>query len=385
MPPPIFPPEILHNTVEVYHTQIHTRSKAIYWLILCLLGAAFAVLFLVKVDITAQSRGVIRTPYENTAIQTMVYGEIVAYNMAENKAVRVGDTLLVLNSEKIAEQIGLLESKVEENQRFVSDLQALIQNNPRAIASPKYRNERQRASAKINELQLTADYLKKDADTNKGLRDKQVISDFEYLQSRLNYQKAAEQLAAARQEFLTAWQTEHINLTLQTNEWQSSIAQLQKELRQYTITAPTKGTLLQVAGFREGNFIAPSHTLAYISANDSLLAECYVSPADIAYLHAGQRVSFQFDAFNYHQWGMIEGTVSEILTDVVMVQEKPMFRVRCHLQTAHLQLKNGYKGELQKGMTYTARFLLNRRTLWQLLFDKLDNWLNPKIIHEEKT
>ena len=87
----LFPPEILHNTVEVYHTQIHNRSKAIYWLILCLLGAAFAVLFLVKVDITAQSRGVIHTPFENTAIQTMVYGEIAAYNMAENKAVNVGD------------------------------------------------------------------------------------------------------------------------------------------------------------------------------------------------------------------------------------------------------------------------------------------------------
>ena len=57
-----------------------------------------------------------------------------------------------------------------------------------------------------------------------------------------------------------------------------------------------------------------------------------------------------------------------------------MFRVRCAVKENTLQLKNGYKGMLQKGLTYTARFYLTRRTLWQLLFDKLDNWLNPKTV-----
>lgn len=32
--PQLFPPEIIENTVECYHAQISTRSKAIYWPIL---------------------------------------------------------------------------------------------------------------------------------------------------------------------------------------------------------------------------------------------------------------------------------------------------------------------------------------------------------------
>lgn len=380
----IFPPEILHNTVEVYHVKIHTRSKAIYWLILCLLGVAFAVLFLVKVDITSQSRGVIRTPYENTVIQTMVYGEIVTYNMAENKTISVGDTLLVLNSDKIAEQIMSFKQKISENQDFISNLQAVIDNRVHSITLPQYRNEHRHANAKIKELQITVDYLKRDLEVNKKLHEKKIISSFDYLQSEINYQKANEQITAARDEFLTAWQNKQTNFTLQVNEWQSTITQLEKELRQYVVIAPVNGRLLQVAGFRQGNFIAPSQTLAYISSNDSLLTECYVSPANIAYLYVGQSVHFQIDAFNYHQWGMIEGSVKEILTDVVIVNEKPMFRVRCSLHAKSLRLKNGCEGSLQKGMTCTARFMLNRRTLWQLLFDKLDNWLNPKIINKKE-
>jgi HlyD family secretion protein len=57
-----------------------------------------------------------------------------------------------------------------------------------------------------------------------------------------------------------------------------------------------------------------------------------------------------------------------------------MFRVRCQLNTPCLQLKNGYQGCIQKGMSLTGRFQLTRRSLWQLMFDKIDDWMNPKII-----
>ena len=45
--------------------------------------------------------------------------------------------------------------------------------------------------------------------------------------------------------------------------------------------------------------------------------------------------------------------------------------------------KNGYKGDISKGMTLTARFLIANRSLWQLLYDKVDNWLNPKFKSSE--
>jgi len=102
--PQLFPPEIIENTVECYHARISTRSKAIYGLILLMILIVFISLPLVYVDISSQSRGVIRSPYENTTIQSALYGEVVSYRMLENKSVQKGDTLIILNSDKLNEQ-----------------------------------------------------------------------------------------------------------------------------------------------------------------------------------------------------------------------------------------------------------------------------------------
>lgn len=45
-----------------------------------------------------------------------------------------------------------------------------------------------------------------------------------------------------------------------------------------------------------------------------------------------------------------------------------------------MQLKSGYATQVSKGMTLTAKFKIANRSLYDLLFDKVDDWLNPKII-----
>ena len=380
--PQIFPPEIIENTVECYHARISTRSKAIYGLILVMILSVFVSLPLVQVDISSQSRGVIRSPYENTTIQSALYGEVTSYRMLENKMVQKGDTLIILNSDKLNEQIALANKKIQENDLFISDIACLLSAKYNQLLTPKYRGEYYRYQAKLNEQRISVSYLRKELATQKSLADQKVISNFDYLQSKNNYDKANEQLKALEQDYQTNWVADQTTLNQQNNELISNIKQIEKEKQQYVILAPMSGSLVQVAGFQKGNFISPGQNLAYISTNNLLLAECYISPSDIGYIRQNQPVTFQFDAFNYHDWGMLQGKVSQLLNDVVVIDQEPMFRVRCTLDKNSLQLKNGYRGNIQKGLTFTARFKLNRRSLWQLLFDKVDNWLNPKLIAE---
>jgi len=380
--PQLFPPEIIENTVECYHTRISTCSNAIYSLLLVMILSVFVSLPLVYVDISSQSRGVIRSPSENTTIQSALYGEVTSYRMLENKAVQKGDTLIMLNSDKLNEQISLAKKKILENNLFISDIDCLLSVKYNQLITPKYRGEYYRYGAKINEQKINVNYLLKELATQKSLVEQKVISNFDYLQSKNNYDKANEQLKALEQDHQTNWVADQTTLNQQNVELASNIKQLEKEKSQYVILAPMSGTLVQVAGFQKGNFISPSQNLAYISSNNLLLAECYISPSDIGYIHQNQQVSFQFDAFNYRDWGLMNGKVSQVLHDVVLIDQKPMFRVRCVLEKKSLQLKNGYRGDIQKGLTFTARFQLNRRSLWQLLFDKVDNWLNPKFLAE---
>lgn len=93
-------------------------------------------------------------------------------------------------------------------------------------------------------------------------------------------------------------------------------------------------------------------------------------------------MKFQFDAFNYNQWGLLEGKVFHINNNITLKQDQAFFTVRCKLNSRQLKLKSGYAATIGKGMTLTARYIITKRSLFDLLFDKVDDWLNPKIISE---
>ncbi|MEP4946741.1 MAG: secretion protein HlyD, partial [Flavobacteriaceae bacterium] len=78
-----------------------------------------------------------------------------------------------------------------------------------------------------------------------------------------------------------------------------------------------------------------------------------------------------------NQWGLVKGEILEIGNDIEIVDNNPVFKVLCKINIKHLQLNNGFKGHLKKGMTLNARFELAERTLFNLLYDKVDDWMNP--------
>ncbi|MDR0865878.1 MAG: HlyD family secretion protein, partial [Candidatus Symbiothrix sp.] len=211
------------------------------------------------------------------------------------------------------------------------------------------------------------------------LYEKNVISLTEYLQQKNAYDAAVSQMRNIQEQFRNRWEAEKTNYEIENRELASSIKQLEEEKTKYVLKAPASGAVIQFSGIREGNFIAPGQTIGSISDAGNLLVECYVSPVDIGYIKENQQVAFQLDAFNYNQWGLAHGEIREISKDIILMNEQPVFRIRCSLDTPFLQLKNGYQGNLKKGMTLTARFYLTDRNLWQLLFDKVDKWVNPKL------
>jgi HlyD family secretion protein len=137
-------------------------------------------------------------------------------------------------------------------------------------------------------------------------------------------------------------------------------------------------------GYAAGTFVNNAHVIAEISPDQKLLVECLVATQDIGLVHASQRVRFQMDAYNYNYWGFVEGEVVDIDTHVSQQNDQLFVKVRCKLNRMHLKLKNGYRAGIRKGMTLSAHFIVTRRSLYQLLFDHVDAWLNP-ITNGQKT
>jgi HlyD family secretion protein len=157
-----------------------------------------------------------------------------------------------------------------------------------------------------------------------------------------------------------------------------TVAKIKVEENNYVVLAPISGTIESFSGLQVGLFINASQPIATISAADKLIVESTISPNDIGLIKRNQKVKFQIDTFNYNQWGLLEGKVIDIDRNITLQGEQAFFKVRCALNSAKLKLQSGYKTKVSKGMTLTSRYIITRRSLFDLLFDKMDDWLNPK-------
>ncbi|NDV68612.1 HlyD family secretion protein [Dysgonomonas sp. 25] len=375
----LFPVEIQHNTVQNLYVKRHSKSKIIYLVVIIVLLLVCISLPFIYVDISSQSRGIIRTPHENNTLQSAIYGEITSINIYENKPVSIGDTLICLRSDELEEQITRNRQKQIENNEFISDLSNLISGRNNLI-SPKYKSEYAQYKAKLSERTVSLNQAKKEYQVSKTLYERGVESKFDFEQVESKYQSEQSLLSSLKQQQINTWQAEKTRLEHENRNLQSEVFQLEKRKTQYCITAPVSGNIVQYTGLKAGNFLSPSQPIALITTGDSLLVECYVNPNDIGYIYKGQNVKFQVDAYDYQQWGLLEGEVIDIISDVAQMENQSFFRVRCSLNKDYLELPNGYKGTLKKGMSLTGRFYLTERSLAQLLFDRIDDWINPKII-----
>ncbi|MBS2096789.1 HlyD family secretion protein [Carboxylicivirga linearis] len=379
----IFPSEIINHSAEMHFYKHSKPFQLIYLSIVILLIILIGILPLITVEITTQSRGIIRTPIESSQIQSSIAGLVAYSNLGDGKLVHMGDTLLKLVDEPLLEQIILAKKQLSENDVFINDLSSLIIGK-QTVRSNRYNLELTQYSANINEMKIAIDILKKEYDMADQLYNELVIAEMEYLQTKNKYESAVSKLDVYKKQIQNSWQTEKTRLELENIQLQSSVKRLQKESTQYVITAPITGSIGQLAGIQEGSFITPGQQLAVISPEDALIAECYVSPVDIGFIRNKQEVRIQLDAFNYNQWGLIHGKVMSVSDDIIVINNSPVFKVRCQLPVNYLQLKTGQKGHLKKGMSLTGRFILTERTLYQLLFDKVDDWLNPNLVSNNK-
>lgn len=375
----LFPPEILNNSAENYFSELNTSSRIIYVFVILFLIVAFSLLPFVNVQISTQSEGVVRSADEENPIIPVVSGEVIFCRISENQFINKDDTLLTIATDKIDQDIRLLAFRQVEESLNLSDLNKLVAGNKFGLNSAVYKQDYIAYNGKLDEqtslvVQAESDYIIAETLFNKGITPKH---EFEKINHQFQHEKNRYSSIQAQQ--FTLWHEKLQATILSLAELAVRIAQLKKEKEQYCLKAPISGTITGYTGIKPGNFIFPNQPIARIAPETNLLVECYVTPADIGLIEKGMLASFQFHAFNYNLWGVATGKVNEISNNVITFNNRPFFRIKCHLDQDHLKLKNGYKGNLKKGMTLVGRFKVADRTLFQLLYDKTDNWLNPKL------
>ncbi|WP_205510610.1 HlyD family secretion protein [Longitalea arenae] len=379
----IYPSSAASFYIEKHYRDHRNGSLVLYWLLLGLFIVAFILLFIVRVDISVKSSGLFRSARERTEIRSLVAATVEKVLVRENDHVTAGTPLIQLLANSVNDKQGAVIAQKNELLRQQQDLQQLLAGRNQQLRSKLYTQEQLVYRSKISEISIRLDVARKNFDRYKELYQERIISTAEFEKFEAAYRTAQSELSLLKAQQRDKWQSELTALNMQLKDVQARHTAYTEEQNLYTISSPTTGFIQHLKGIAPGSLLTAGELIGEVSPDSGLLAEIYVSPKNIGYIHEGMAVRMQIDAFDYNVWGMVTGKVRSISPDVYLGEGQPLFKVWCETNDPVLRLKNGYKGIIKKGMTVQARFLVTRRTLFQLLFDKADDWLNPNRIPDE--
>lgn len=372
------------NTLENLIRKNKIKSFSIYLIILLAVITVLGLLPVIKVDISSQSRGIIRSKTDNVPVSTMVNGRINWICLKNNAFVKKGDTLLKISKENLESDKRTQDTLSHSVSSLLKDISNLLQNQTNHLETSTAREDLSKFQSGKNELQSKIAQAQINYDRSKILYNKEIIAkaDFEKPEYELRLARQALQSFISQQK--ATWENQKRDLEDRLKNLNGAVAKINVESNNYLVLAPISGTIENFSGIQKGSFINASQSIATISSADHLIVESNVSPNDIGLIKKNQKVKFQLDAFNYNQWGFLEGKVIDIDHNISMQGDQAFFKVRCSLNSKTLSLKSGYKTDVSKGMTLTTRYIITRRSLFELIFDKIDDWLNPKQIANKK-
>lgn len=376
----LLPNEWIENSIETYIYQHTTKSQMIYWVVLAAITVTAIALPFIYVDISVQGSGVVRPVTEKAEITASITEIVDSVYVREGQQVNKGDVILRFRTNNSDYKINYQSSRLNDCEAQLADLAYLAKGNcPSTFRSPVRQQEYSYFTKKKNELETSLAQAEKEYKRNKVLFDKKVISEEEYDKYYFQWQSQQNELASLIQSQLSTWQADQNSYRNNFNEMNSTLKQEIKDKDMYIVRSPVDGTIDQFSGVYRGSGIQAGQSLATISPDSTLCLEVYVTPRNIGFMSVGMPVNVQVESFNYNEWGTIPGKVKDISSDFLTDgQGNSYYKVKCEMERDYLQLKSGRIGRLKKGMTVSAHFMITRRSLFDLLYQKMDDWANPK-------
>lgn len=360
------------------------QGRCIYWAVLIMVLAGLASLPLIRVDVGVQSNGHVRPVAERHPVLSPVSGHVARMGVGDNQKVAGRQELLRIASPAIDERIRYHAGAIQRLRHADADVGLLLAMDSTAfhesrptLQTARYRDEftwlRRELERHLRE------YRHHDSryGVERELLQRQAITSRQYEQTRLDRSRAAAGYRRTMEGQRRDWSAAQTDIRDRLAGKQSELQVLERRRRDHTVRSPAAGTFQQGEPVARGSFVAANQLLGHVSPDTTLQVVAYVAPQDAGLLQPGMAARFRVEAYPHHQWGTVRGELVEVADDVTMVDGQPVYRVRSRLDRTWLELADGTRAFFRKGMSVHGRFLVARRSLFQLLFDKAGDWLNP--------
>lgn len=377
--------QVLFRQHQILSGKLPRLVEGLFLFFIALVIGAIASANWIWLDLAVTATGMVRPEKEKTVVRAVATGLLDSILVLEGQKIGKGDTIAILEDATGNAQAESIHTEQKAKLEQLADLNLLLNRGypdsgritgfQSTLYLQEYAQFLQDWESKKIQRQLTdSEYA-----VSAQLMQEKVIARAEYAvkETAFRYQAATDKAFWFAR--MAAWSNDRQRISLELEKLKQQLLQLQQSRAQLILQAPVAGVVMGIREQYTRGLLQAGEILCSITPDDSLVAECLVGPADIGFLRNGQFVSFRIDAYDHQQFGTINGIILEIDQDFTSVDNHPVFRVRCSLQSKSLKLRNGYVAALKKGMTLQARFIIARRTIWQICFDRLQNWLDPTI------
>ncbi|MGM0505936.1 MAG: HlyD family secretion protein [Bacteroidota bacterium] len=356
------------------------------WIYLFITGSLFGALLLLPflhVQVGVSTSGMIRASDPVHTLRAPASGTLLWTDMKENRFVSRGDTLARLRTDKLDAQLAHTERELSLLSRRLRDLETLLSNPiPQesridSLQDPLARQSFLQWLDRHNQQATLLNRATGELHRIKQLAEKQFSSPRELENAVYETQERQQELEQIQSNQVYIWQELYEETRLRHTQLLEQRERDRDERERHIVKAPRSGTLQEIISLQPGSELHERQELGRITPDEGLIAELYIPSEDIGWVREKMPVRIQLDAFDYREWGLLDGTVESIPRDITM-EPAPHYRVRATLGDTHLELDNGFRGHIRKGMTLNARLLLARRSLLQLLFDRAEQWLDPR-------
>ena len=144
-----------------------------------------------------------------------------------------------------------------------------------------------------------------------------------------------------------------------------SVMALEDRVTRTRVLSPVKGTIKRLKVTTIGGVIQPGMDLVEIvPLEDQLLIEAEIRPADIAFLHPGQKAMVKLTAYDFSIYGGLEAELEHISADTITNEDdgENYYIIRLRTDKNYLE-KNGEKLNIIAGMTADVDILTGKKSV----------------------
>lgn len=228
--------------------------------------------------------------------------------------------------------------------------------------------------------------LDREIEITEPLVGRGLVSEVELLRLKRQRNDLSLQVADRQNKFATEAAADLVKFEAELAQARETLVARADAARRTEIRSPMKGTVKSIRVSTIGGVIqAGQEIMTIVPTEDTLVVEAYVRPADVAFLHPGQKAVVKISAYDYAIYGGLDGVVENISPDTLRDERRAgtpvadvadeansYYRVLVRTKAAALTAPNGQVLPIIPGMTASVEMLTGRKTVLQYLVKPLN-------------